>query len=173
MLYRIKQFIWAILANFKKRDITYINKYLNEDEKKYFFLLINSEQEHCIRVSKDMLKNAKADREYSDLELFEIAKLGLLHDLGKSECKLGVCGKSIVVILDKLSNSKLRKYKNIKKIDIYYNHAAKGNLILQQIKGDYSKEFYEAVKGHHKKNEFINKSSNKKLKLLAMCDNQN
>ena len=37
MLYRIKQFIWAIISNYKELDIEYLNTYLNKDELEVFF----------------------------------------------------------------------------------------------------------------------------------------
>lgn len=173
MLYRIKQFMWAVTAVFKKRDLKYVDQFLDEKEKAYFFTLINSEQEHCLRVSKDMIASANTNKNFLDSELLEIGKLGLLHDIGKSEYALGICGKSIIVILDKISKGKLKRYDNLKKIDIYYNHAAKGVVILKELKNKYSDEFFEAVESHHKNIKSVDKTVNKKLKLLIECDGKN
>ena len=53
MLYRVKQFIWAIKSLFQEVDNDYVNKLLDKREKRLFNKLKKSDKQHCIRVSKD------------------------------------------------------------------------------------------------------------------------
>jgi hypothetical protein len=43
---RIKQLIWALQSIFKKIDYTLVDKYLNEQEKRYFLKLSKGEQSY-------------------------------------------------------------------------------------------------------------------------------
>ena len=49
--------------------------------------------------------------------------VALLHDVGKGEFGLNLVEKSVLVLLNNLTKGKIKKYDNIKQIDIYYNHA--------------------------------------------------
>ncbi|MBE6052248.1 MAG: HDIG domain-containing protein [Clostridium sp.] len=162
--YRIKQFLWGVTAWFKPLDEEIINKYLNEDEKKIFLKLSLSEQQHSIRVCKDALKkNAELN-----VNRYKMAKIALLHDVGKINGKLNIIEKSVIVILDKLTRGRLRKYDYNKKIDIYYNHPQKSVKILKEI-NQYDKEFLEAIEKHHYKY----KGNNIYLKIIKECDDNN
>lgn len=166
MFYRVQQFIWALESHIKKIDIEYVDRFLNEKEKKLFYKLIKSEQTHSIRVSKYMIKNCNNEN------INEIAKLGLLHDLGKTRQKLNVFEKSFVVILDKITKGSLRSYNKSKKIDIYYKHAEYGVEILKKIDLNYDEDFINAVNDHHKYKKRQDDKSYK-LNLLIDADNIN
>ena len=56
MIYRVKQFLWAITSTFKKIDNKVLEKYLDDKEMNLFKHLKKSEQHHSIRVCKDSLK---------------------------------------------------------------------------------------------------------------------
>ena len=64
----------------------------------------------------------------------KVAKAALLHDIGKSEYSLNVVEKSVLVILNKLTNGNLKKFDSIKIVDSYYNHPKKGAKILKEFK---------------------------------------
>ena len=53
MIYRVKQFLWAITSTFKKIDNKVLEKYLDDKEMTLFKHLKKSEQHHSIRVCKD------------------------------------------------------------------------------------------------------------------------
>lgn len=163
-IYRIKQFFWGITARFKPLDEEIINEYLSDDEKKIFLKLKISEQQHSIRVCKDALKIHKE----FNIDRYKIAKIALLHDIGKINGSLTIIDKSIIVILDKLTKGKLRKYDSNKKLDIYYNHPQKSVKILNGIK-EYDKEFLEAIEKHHYKY----RGNNIYLKIIKECDDNN
>lgn len=170
MIYRIKQFLMAVVYSFKEIDEEYIKTYLNENEIKIFNKLSKIDKQHSIRVSKDALDlleiSIDRDEEY-ELNKNELAKVALLHDIGKIERPLNLIEKSILVLLDKITNGKIKKYTNIKIIDIYYNHGQKGAAILNKSK--YSKEFIEVLRKHHVEL----KTDNKLLKIVKEADKRN
>lgn len=182
MLYRIKQFIWAISANFQSLDEEYINRYLNEEEKNEFYKLLKSEQMHSLRVSKYLILNYKTFKNLDNCNLnncealnFDtLARLGLLHDLGKQNLKFGAFSKSIYVILKKISKGNLNKYSRFKKINLYYNHPITGVNIIKRINSrNYSKEFIEAIEKHHCRQDIIYKTKNLYLIALNKADDKN
>lgn len=154
MLYRVKQFIWALTSIFKKTDYKYINKYLYNNEIKVFNSMKKSDIQHCVRVAKTIEKSLEEcnDKFYSDDKKKEMIRLGLLHDIGKSEYKLNCIEKSIIVILDKITKSKIIKYKQFKIVRNYYYHAEEGSYILKNLNNQYSDEFLYLVENHHDKN---------------------
>lgn len=166
--YRVKQFIWAIKAIAQKIDDTYINKYLDNDEKILFNKLKKSDKQHCIRVCKEALNMLDTTQTYKDLQVNKVAKAALLHDIGKSEYSLNVVEKSVLVILNKLTNGNLKKFDSIKIVDSYYNHPKKGAKILKEFKV-YDKDFLETVRYHHSTKKFEN---NKLLNIIRQSDNK-
>ncbi len=162
--YRIKQFLWSITANFKSLDEEVIQRYLNVEEQKVFSKLKISEKQHSIRVCKDALKVCNE----IDIDKNKIAKIALLHDVGKSNGNLNIIDKSIIVILDKITKGNLKKYSFNKKVDMYYNHPQESVKILKGI-DEYDKEFMEAIEKHHYKYS----GSNIYLKIIKECDDKN
>ena len=77
------------------------------------------DRHHSIRVCKDAINISKEKNIKIDDKI--IGKISLLHDIGKGEHSLNIFEKSILVILNKITNGKLRRLDNIKNIDIYYN----------------------------------------------------
>ena len=163
-MYRVKQFLWAIISFFKKIDDNILEKYLDSKEIELFMKLKKSEQYLSIRVCKDSLKMC----EINNLNKYKMAKISLLHDIGKIEGSLNVMEKSILVIMNKLTKGKMKNIKNNKKIDLYYNHPIKSVNILKDI-NKYDDEFLDAIKYHHS-NELY---ENNYLKVLKICDEKN
>lgn len=164
-IYRLKQFMWVITAPLKKVDQNILNRYLNEEELSLFKKLKVSEQQHCIRVCKDAL----IESDYrNNIDKNKMAKIALLHDIGKIETRLSVIDKSIIVILDKITKGNLKKYSVLKKVDIYYNHPQKSSNILRSI-NRYDYELLEAIENHHNK-EF---GDNYYLEIIKKCDDNN
>lgn len=146
-VYRIKQFIWATKSLVEKVDTKYINKFLNKREKQLFNRLKKVDKHHSIRVCKEAI-NISKDK---NIDINRVAKAALLHDIGKSEYSLNIIEKSILVLLHKGTKGKIKKFNNIKAIDIYYNHAAKGADILKRC-NTYDKEFLDTIRYHHHNN---------------------
>lgn len=168
MIYRVKQFFWHVTSRWKGIDNKLIKKYLNKKEIEIFNRLNVSEQQHCIRVCNDALE--KVNKENIEINKNKLAKVALLHDVGKTIKSLNVMDKSIMVILDKFTKGGIRNYTNIKKIDVYYNHPKEGVRILEDLYR-YDNEFLEVVKKHHKESK--ESEDNIYLKIIRECDNKN
>lgn len=175
---RVKQLVWAIVANFKEIDHTIVEKYLKKEEKYYFYKLSKSEQHHSIRVCLDAMKSYDMETcltstdEYQAINQtnneYKMAKIALLHDIGKTFQKLNVVEKSIMVILDRITKGKIKKYSKFRKVYIYYNHSIKSVELLKQI-GNYDNEFIEAILNHHNKSN----NNNIYLAILIQSDDKN
>lgn len=163
-LYRVKQFYWSITSKIDSEDKMLIDKYLNIYEKQLLSNLSVYEQKHSVNVARDIIKECKKNKLYSET----LIKAALLHDIGKANKKLNPVEKSIFVMLNKLSDGKLRKYKSIKKIHVYYNHGDIGYNILKKA-NKYDERFLYLIKNHH--NDFI--TGDKELELLMACDSKN
>jgi len=162
-LYRIKQFYWCITAKLDDEDIKFVNKYLNEEERKLFSMLIEYEQKHSIKVTRDVIKEC----EKRNIESKELIKAALLHDIGKITNRLTIIDKSAIVLLDKFTKGKLKKAKGIKKIEVYYNHGEKGVKLLMPY--GYDERLLYLIKNHH--NNLI--AGDIELDILRKCDNNN
>lgn len=165
-LYRVKQFTWAIISNFKPIDKEIVNKYLNTREKELFYKLRHSDQHHCVRVCKDSL--TMLDEKNIKLNKNKVAKVALLHDIGKTVMHLNTIQKSIIVILDKITKGKIKKYKSNKYINIYYNHPNEGLNILEDY--NYDDEFLDVIRYHHNKHK---NHESELLMLISVCDDKN
>lgn len=168
MVYRVKQFIWHLTSKWQSIDNELINKYLSKKEIEVFNKLNVSEQQHSIRVCNDALN--KVNNEDIKINKNKLAKVALLHDIGKIIKTLNIIDKSIIVILDKITNGNLKKHTNLKKIDVYYNHPKNGVKILKNI-NKYDNEFLEAISKHHKKDTKL--ENNMYLKIIRECDDRN
>ena len=163
-LYRVKQFVWAVKSLSEDVDTAYVNKFLNKKERNLFNKLRKMDKQHCIRVSKDAVRLSEG----KNINLNRVAKVGLLHDIGKCEYGLNIIEKSVLVILNKMTKGKLKKYDGIKAVDSYYNHAEKGANLLKHF-NTYDKEFLDTVRYHHS-----NKiQGNKLLDIIKESDNRN
>jgi putative nucleotidyltransferase with HDIG domain len=169
-LYRVKQFIWAAFSKINGEDIIYIKSYLNEEEQKLFFLLSISEQKHSIRVAHEVQRLIEIGKDTQKLDIKEkdFIRAALFHDIGKIDKHLNILDKSILVILNKIAGNTMRKLTNIKKVDVYYNHAEKGYEILNKLR-NYDDRFLYLVRNHHN-NDIINDIE---LNILKCADSLN
>lgn len=166
-LYRVKQFFWALFSKINSSDIDFINSYLNQVETDLFNKLHVNEQKHSIRVAKDVLNEYTFRNSELKMKESVLVKAGILHDIGKTQGKINIFEKSILVIVNKLSKGRIKKMSCIKKIKLFYNHAEIGYEILREY--DYDERFLYIIKNHHNysiKNDF-------ELNLLMICDNRN
>lgn len=168
MFYRVRQFIWGLFSLYRKVDYDYVKKYLSEEDLVLFDRLKVNDKHHCIRVCNDAINFNSSLKENERVEEVILGKAALLHDVGKSVLHLSLIDKSLIVILDRLTKGKIKKYKKNKRINIYYNHPKEGYEILKSR--GYSKEILEVVRDHHKKNY---SKDNKFLHIIAYCDNKN
>lgn len=169
-LYRIKQFIKAVLAKVSEEDKRYVSKILNNEESFLFYKLSQAEQKHSIEVAMDITQECESRR---GINVKRLQKAALLHDVGKISKPLNVFEKSIFVILDKLSRGKLRSLSKNKKVDIFYNHGYYGYTLLKDIEKD--NKLLQLVLVHHDPKELNKepKEISEELLLLNICDERN
>ncbi|WP_055665387.1 HD domain-containing protein [Desnuesiella massiliensis] len=163
MIYRIKQFYWDLSSSFKKIDYDFLNKYLNKDEIELFDKLSKSEKHHCVRVARNAFQYINMNK-ILDIDIMRIMKICLLHDIGKIGVSLNVIDRSILVLLNKFTRGNLKKYDNMKKIDVFYNHPQKAMSYLRDFK--YDDDFLFIIRNHHNKDV----NNNKTLDILKKCD---
>lgn len=160
MLYRIRQFVQAVRAKIDEEEIELIKCYLSEDEQELFFKLLVHEQKHCVLVAKGLKEACDNQKKQS-----ELIRLGLLHDIGKIKYPLSPIEKGIIVILDRLTKGKISKFKDVKMVKCYYEHASASYEMLNQI-GIYEERFLNIIRDHH--NPHIEGDEN--LRLLKKYD---
>jgi putative nucleotidyltransferase with HDIG domain len=124
------------------------------------------DQKHCINTAKDMKTICEIDKQSLDKK--KMIKLALLHDIGKIKYKMNIIEKSLIVILHRCTKGKIKKYINIKFVDIYYNHPNIGYELLKEY--SYEESFLNAIKNHHN-NDIIRDIV--ELQVLNKCDNKN
>lgn len=160
---RVKQFFSYAIAKIDINDKMYIEKHLNDDEIALFNKLSIHEQKHSINVARDVESECKINL----MDSKNLVKTALLHDIGKIKVPVSIIDKSIVVILDKITKSRIKELKNVKKIYIHYNHGYEGYKILKGI--NENEQILFMVKNHH--NENLN--NNLELNILRKCDDRN
>lgn len=97
LFYRARQFFLAVTSRVNTEDRDFAQKYLTIPETALFNQLPRDEQKHSIIVARKMLKIAHGPQ--ADVDERVIAKVGLLHDIGKAAVKLGVMDRSFLVIM--------------------------------------------------------------------------
>jgi hypothetical protein len=161
MVYRVKQFIWAVTARLTKDDISFINSYLDNYERKLFFSLSLSIQVHSVKVARDVLSEC-LKRNIDDIFLI---KAGLLHDIGQANRGLNIITKSIVVILNRLFPRWTKRLSGIGFINAYLNHP---EIALDYL--DMEDEYIKyLIRNHHN----YNVEADEKLRILQLADSRN
>ena len=150
---RVKQFYINVTDKMTKKDYDFVKSILNNKELELFMKLSKSEQKHCVRIAKD-IECVIDNKEIEDYDILTnknlLIKSALLHDIGKSKKRLNVIDKSIIVILNKLTNGKLKHIEKSKKVQCYYNHSIYGYEILKDIIDN--EIILDIVKNHHSNN---------------------
>ncbi|WP_309568907.1 HDIG domain-containing metalloprotein [Clostridium estertheticum] len=162
-LYRIKQFYRSIVAKINDKDVDFLKIYLKTYELLLFNKLPTYEQKHCINVARDVEINCNKRK----LQSFNLIKVALLHDIGKIYSTMNPIDKSIMVILHKITNGKIRAFNKFKNVNMYYNHGEIGCNLLKQY--GYDDRFLFLIKNHHN-NSIIDDIE---LNILKECDNKN
>ena len=165
---RVKQFYINVTDLMKDEDYDYVKRKLNDEEYKLFNKILKSEQKHSVRIARQIefiIDNNLID----DIDIIEnknlLIKAALLHDIGKSEQKVNIIEKSIIVILNKLTKGRLKKIQKSKKIQCYYNHSEYSyNLLKDIIEDDL---ILNIVKNHH------NNTDNKYINFFKKIDDNN
>lgn len=165
---RVKQFYTNATDKMNEDDYIYVKTILNEEEFLLFSKLLNSEQKHSVRNAKE-IENIIDNNITKDKDIVEnrdlLTKVALLHDIGKSRKRINIIDKSIIVILNKLTNGSLRNIKKSKKVQCYYNHSEYSYEILKEINDD--DLLLNIIKNHHRETE------DKLIKFFQEIDDKN
>lgn len=161
--YRVKQFYSGLVAKVDDQDVIFLRTYLSEEEIQLFYKLAVYEQKHCVRVAREVKKLQEEQNIKSDL----LVKAAILHDIGKVENRLNIFEKSLLVVLHKLTNGKMRFMSKSKAVDTFYNHPDKGYEVLKKY--GYDEKLLYLIKNHHNYSIY----GDKELNILIKSDNNN
>jgi len=152
-----------MVSKINDEDIDFLKMYLEAFELQLFHQLPTYEQKHCINVARDV----KSTCNQSVLQSRYLIKVALLHDIGKIYSNMNPIDKSIMVIMHNITNGKIEAHKNIKNVNMYYNHGDIGYNLLRKY--GYDDRFLFLVKNHHNNNI----TQDLELDLLRECDDRN
>jgi putative nucleotidyltransferase with HDIG domain len=154
-----------------EEDRLFAYQHLNIKEAALFFSLPEFEQKHGVVVAQKMLKMVKGAK---NMKLKKLARLGLLHDIGKSSARLSIIDKSVLVVLHRFirplydllasfgKNEKSFKY--FKKFYVHKHHGEIGAEILSKIAEE--KDIVEEIRSH----DFPYPAHDIYMKLLDRAD---
>ncbi|WP_304519555.1 HDIG domain-containing metalloprotein [Clostridium tagluense] len=162
-LYRLKQFYWSMVSRINDEDIDFLKMHLETYELQLFHQLPIHEQKHSINVARDV----KLTCNQRVLQSENLIKVALLHDIGKIYSNMNPIDKSIMVIVDNITNGKIKLHKKSKNVNMYYNHGDIGYNLLRKY--GYDDRFLFLVKNHHNNNI----TQDIELNLLKECDDRN
>ena len=173
ILYRTRQFLHIISSRYTKNDQAFARKYLTLEEMALFSKLPVFEQKHSVKTAKSMLRYIHG----KNLDERKVAKIGLLHDIGKSLIRLSVLDKILMVVirafkedwydyLAKMGESE-KSPKFFRRFFVHKHHDALGEKLLSNLPVD--KEVAHIVGRHtakpHKDDAFL-------LNLLKKADTE-
>lgn len=164
---RVKQFYINLIDKMREEDYIYVKEILENNEYELFLKLLKSEQKHSVRVAKkiqDLIDYIVVDDNDIVKNRDILIKASLLHDIGKSKVKVNIIDKSVIVILNNITNGRLKNIKN-RKIDCYYNHSKYSIEMLKDINLD--KNLLYIIENHHKK------TNNKLIEFFQYIDDKN
>ena len=166
--YRLKQFWIGMFSVYTKADESFTRSYLSIEEMALFNQLPGFEKKHAVVVAKKMLDAIHGRPEFNERK---IAKLGLLHDIGKILERNSILTKSILVIVrfffprfyDYLAD-KLK----VRRFYIHKHHGAAGAKLLEKI--GVSSEILSIIKKHDPRVEPFGPMDPEELKILRQAD---
>jgi len=169
---RVCQFVTAMFSVYTRADQAFAHSFLNIEEMSLFNQLPEFEKKHSVRVAKRMLRLVHGDPE---IDYKKIAKLGLLHDIGKVAERNNTITKSILVLIrfflpgyyNRLAdkgpdNPKYRRYY------VHKHHGAIGAELLTKI-GE-SSDIIAIIKKHDPHLDPFGPEDPIELKILQMAD---
>jgi hypothetical protein len=90
-LYRVRQAIWALSAQWRPLDLRALDEYLSQEQRKLFLEMSRSDQRHSLAVFEYLQKNGSGDR--------ALLQAALLHDIGKVEGQVRLWHRVIIVLI--------------------------------------------------------------------------
>ena len=172
LLYRFRQFYFGMFSKYTKADEAFARSYLNSLEWALFCQLPGFEKKHCVVVARKMLDLALYNPE---LDRDKLAKLGLLHDIGKIAERNSIMTKSVLVILRfflpfayNWLAERGKDHPCFKRFYIHKHHGAVGAKMLERI-GE-SSEFLSIIAKHDPRIEPFGPEDPVELKILREAD---
>lgn len=172
--YRLRQFFLAITSRLTDLDRAFVAKYLSIPERALFEQLPRDEQKHSIIVARKMITVAHGTR----LDERLLAKIGLLHDVGKSAVRLGLFDRSLMVVLKKtirptydliaLRGKEIGASGFERKFHVHKEHASIGAELLRRAGTEASVVL--AIEGHDEPGKATDTAE---LKILRKVDDVN
>ena len=164
---RIKQFFRALTAKVTPDDGKYLAAHLNAEEQRLFFAMSTADQYHSLQTAYTIERLVIEDKQGIDREF--LIRCALLHDVGRVNGDMGICGKIFTVLVTELFPSFADKLelKGNRLMFVYRHHAEMSGRKLQKIG-----LFREAkiVAKHHAP---PNSDDPYELKLLRLADEAN
>ncbi len=165
-LYRIKQFIAARKFKISYLEIEFVRKYLNHQEQILFFRMKGFDQRHALMVAQKALEKT-VEKDWIDKQ--KMARVALLHDIGKSSANIGLYYRIAYVLLSSIREGRFINFLSKKnsrlsfrrKLFVLNTHSLIGAKMLLDV-GCTDNEVLQVVAKHHDKPE-VNES-----KLLPM-----
>lgn len=172
------QFFNDITSAFRKVDEEILNKYLSNGEAEYFFRLRKAEMLHLINVVKSAEELIDDDdKKFTNKDIFDLKRVTLLHDIGKSVYRLGPIKKSLVVLFGKKYKNDINMKERFKSLDIYFNHPIYSVDILKQTNSFIDNPImYDMILYHHEPHLFYNSNEqyyNDLFKIFIKADSLN
>ena len=96
-LYRIKQGLNNLTGVMRPEDWSLVMAWLSPAERSLFSKMQRPDQLHCVRVARWLLAEGEVDS--------SIIKAALLHDVGKSRCRIGIAHRTLYVIMGRIFRS--------------------------------------------------------------------
>jgi len=152
-LYRIRQYLATRKSKLSYLEIDFVRKYLNHQEQILFFRMKGFDQRHGITVANKCLEKTL---EVNWINKTQMARVALLHDIGKSSADIGVNYRVLYVLLGAIAKGKLLKSlakKNSRialkrKLFVLDNHGLLGAKMLMDV-GCTDNEVLQVVAKHH------------------------
>ncbi|OGC12047.1 hypothetical protein A3K48_06190 [candidate division WOR-1 bacterium RIFOXYA12_FULL_52_29] len=171
-IYRFRQFWNAVFSQYCKNDEKFAALYLRPQELAIFNQLPGFEKKHSVVVARKMLAMSRL---HLDLDPSKMARVGLLHDIGKVLERNNVATKAVLVCLRfflpgayEYLAEKGRTNRLFRKIYLYKYHGELGAEMLEKI--GVSGDILTAVKKHDPKNEPPAGDDPLELALLKRAD---
>lgn len=90
-VYRIKQGLDNLTASMQPEDWSLVIRWLSPVELSLFSRMQRPDQLHCTRVARWLLDKGETDE--------KVIKAALLHDVGKTRCRIGIVHRTTFVLL--------------------------------------------------------------------------
>lgn len=162
----------GMFSFYTKKDEEFASSYLNIQEMALFNQLPGFEKKHCVRVAKRMLKLVHGDPDIDDRKM---AKLGLLHDIGKISERNTTFTKAWLVVVRFFFPKYYNKIADLGETDpkyrryyVHKHHGAIGAQLLAKM-GE-SSEFLSIISKHDPYVEPLGQDAPIELKILQQAD---